>query len=909
MKRFWSANTLAVCFLAIFPWLMFWQAALGIFGFAAGDLSSFFYPVRLQLARALAEGRLPLWEPGMGAGFPLFAEGQVAALYPPNLILFRLLPTPLALSWSILAHLSWAAIGMYVFARASGLRVSSATLAGFVFSFSGFFLAHVAHVSLIATASWIGWILFLQNQMLAARRNDLRVWRVWFALTGLALGSQLVSGFPQIALFNLIVFVAVGLFEAVFSKSGDGSSRSTPSEASGQAVVMRAWKPALLVLVCIILGLLIGAVQLLPTAELAALSTRGAVGEKFFTSYSLELSDLPQFFSPFTTLGEPFTETQEFWGFIGVGTFLLALSALAFKRDARTYFLAAIALVALALALGGNNPVYSALYAIPIFNRFRVPARFLFLFSFAMIYLGAIGFDELQNRLRDSERGSRPALWVAVPIGFATAAIFIARNALGRQLIIFAWEFLPWIFLFATLGLVALAWRRIVVREIFATAVLGATVLELSLFSLPFLFGLAVTIPTSLFTAAPPVIRAMDATQPLARVWTNSYAPDIRPNRPMAYGKPAAQIYSPLALESNAEYLSALSPAMLNLTGIRYVIEPVGAIPDTATVPTSTLPIDFLHEKISIPATRVARVEIVSFTNGTPSTSDGAVMGEVTLSNNDGITKTIPIKLGADTAEWNIELIRGAVKHSKPASSQKFVASLGRQGNTSGEKFVARYDLPAPMTVTQIAASSSLKNAALTIDQIVLYDDSGKSFSAMTLVGLNDYALAEIDDGGVMYENRSAMPRAFIVHRAELADDADVIAKMSAAEFQPDRVAYLAEGEALNRSAEFDAARVVDQVSVIEYRPERVTIRAKTVEPGYLILTDSWYPGWVANVDGTRAPGGIDRADFIFRAVKLSAGEHTVVFEYQPASLLWGAALSAVGLITVLGLIVQWKIG
>lgn len=878
LLRSWDAG--AILFLAVFPWLVFWQAAVGISVFAAGDLSSFFYPVRLQLARALAEGRLPLWEPGLGGGFPLFAEGQIAALYPPNLILFRLLPTPLALSWSILLHLSWAAIGIFAFARVSGLRVSSAMLAGFVFSFSGFFLAHIPHVSLIATASWLGWLLYLQKRMAAARRIKSRARKGWFALTGLALGLQFLSGFPQIALLNVLAVLTFSVLDTIENR------------ARG-----RAWETMLLAIGAVGLGLLVGSVQLLPTAELAALSTRGGVGQEFFTSYSLELSNVAQFFSPFTTVGEPFTETQEFWGFFGVSTLLLALTAVVLKRSARTRFLGASALVTLALSLGGNNPIYSLLYAIPIFNRFRVPARFLFLFMFSMVYLAAIGFDGLQSRLRESERGNRIARWLPFPIGFAVASFFVARNALGGQLVLFAWNFLPWIFLVAVLVLIALSFTRKLSNRVFSMAVLGAVILELSLFSLPFLSGLALTVPTAAFVAPPPAILAMDNALPLARVWTNNYSPDLRPNRPMAYGKQGAQIYSPLALEGHAEYLNAMSSAMLNLMGIRYVLEPSTSIPATAVVPTSTLPVDVLRKKIYIPATRVKRLDIVSFTNGTASLGDGTPVGEVVASSGSD-SKSLTLKLGSDTAEWNYELIRESVKHSQPTTFRKFATSL-RQSGTSGEKYVARYDLTSPMIVEQIAVTSILSSAALTVDQVILYDDAGKAASVLALAGLPDYTLAEIDDQGVMYENPGALPRAFIVHQVEIADDAQSLEGMNAAGFQPERVALLAAGPALNHSSEFDASQVADRVSVAEYRPEHVAIHTQSAVDGYLILTDIWYPGWTASVDGARAE--IMRADLIFRAAKLNAGAHSVVFEYQPASLMWGAGFSSLGMITVLG--------
>ncbi|MEW5720160.1 MAG: YfhO family protein, partial [Chloroflexota bacterium] len=94
--------------------------------------------------------------------------------------------------------------------------------------------------------------------------------------------------------------------------------------------------------------------------------------------------------------------------------------------------------------------------------------------------------------------------------------------------------------------------------------------------------------------------------------------------------------------------------------------------------------------------------------------------------------------------------------------------------------------------------------------------------------------------------------------------------------------------------AQFNCAPT-SAVEITRYQPERVEIKATTDRAGYLVLTDSWYPGWRAFVDGQPAP--IYRADVIFRAVPLEPGTHTIVFEYRPDSFLIGAIISAASFI------------
>lgn len=85
---------------------------------------------------------------------------------------------------------------------------------------------------------------------------------------------------------------------------------------------------------------------------------------------------------------------------------------------------------------------------------------------------------------------------------------------------------------------------------------------------------------------------------------------------------------------------------------------------------------------------------------------------------------------------------------------------------------------------------------------------------------------------------------------------------------------------------------------ILDDKPERVAIEADLDQPGYLVLSDAWYPGWQAEVNGE--PAAICRADLLFRAVPLGPGEHLVVFTFRPRSQAVGGVLSAVGLAVLL---------
>ncbi len=70
----------------------------------------------------------------------------------------------------------------------------------------------------------------------------------------------------------------------------------------------------------------------------------------------------------------------------------------------------------------------------------------------------------------------------------------------------------------------------------------------------------------------------------------------------------------------------------------------------------------------------------------------------------------------------------------------------------------------------------------------------------------------------------------------------------------------------------------------------RLEVQVSAEGPGWFVWSDVGYPGWMAKVDGAQTP--IYPADYLFRAVRLPAGTHVVVFEYRPVSFWLGLAIS-----------------
>lgn len=93
--------------------------------------------------------------------------------------------------------------------------------------------------------------------------------------------------------------------------------------------------------------------------------------------------------------------------------------------------------------------------------------------------------------------------------------------------------------------------------------------------------------------------------------------------------------------------------------------------------------------------------------------------------------------------------------------------------------------------------------------------------------------------------------------------------------------------------------------TVVEDRPDTVSVRVGETRPGVLVLADAYYPGWQATVDGRPTP--VLPVDGLFRGVEVGAGEHEVVFNYQPMSLQAGATTSGLSLLVVLIALRPWR--
>ncbi|MGH8104435.1 MAG: YfhO family protein, partial [bacterium] len=93
-------------------------------------------------------------------------------------------------------------------------------------------------------------------------------------------------------------------------------------------------------------------------------------------------------------------------------------------------------------------------------------------------------------------------------------------------------------------------------------------------------------------------------------------------------------------------------------------------------------------------------------------------------------------------------------------------------------------------------------------------------------------------------------------------------------------------------------ASTAASAEIMRYEPQKVDVQVRTQSAGFLVLTDTWYPGWQATVNGSPAP--IYRTDYLFRGVAVPAGDSIVRFEFRPLSFFLGLWISVLSFLASL---------
>ncbi len=304
-------------------------------------------------------------------------------------------------------------------------------------------------------------------------------------------------------------------------------------------------------------------------------------------------------------------------------------------------------------------------------------------------------------------------------------------------------------------------------------------------------------------------------------------------------------------------------------------------------------------ELMDLPAFDATTLGVVSYLEGGETITDGEPVAEVTVVDETGQTRRYLLRAGIETAEG--EYAARQPRHALARAGHHW------RDNPAGNDYIAHLALGVvngqATALQSITVRYLVTTGRLDLRGLTLIDERTGTFYPLTISTSGRFQLVHSGDVKV-YENLDVLPRAYVVHQARIVTgDEAALALLQGPAFDPAVSVVLADETSPPQLLPDTRATGDEKVSIVQYEAERVRVEANLVQEGYLVLSDTYYPGWHVRVDGE--PDHIHRANLLFRAVYLPAGHHIIEFQFRPMSVYVGAIISAiVALLIVLSLFV-----
>ncbi|MEO7909852.1 MAG: YfhO family protein [Roseiflexaceae bacterium] len=145
-----------------------------------------------------------------------------------------------------------------------------------------------------------------------------------------------------------------------------------------------------------------------------------------------------------------------------------------------------------------------------------------------------------------------------------------------------------------------------------------------------------------------------------------------------------------------------------------------------------------------------------------------------------------------------------------------------------------------------------------------------------------------------VYENPQAYPRAYFADMLRGETDPQALLRTVTADGFDGRRLALVESDQPPALQPSGSAANTDKVTITQSSANQIVLATQVAQPRFLVLSEMYFPGWRATIDGAETP--IYRTNYLFRGITVPAGQHTVMFVYRPVSALIGAAISLVAL-------------
>lgn len=391
------------------PWLEYkwgYDTSVPYHNSVLSDAVSVFYPLKSLAADFAKKGELPLWNPYMFGGYPLYASAQLGLLFP-TMIFYLLFSQITAWTLQMISQPLIASLFMYLLLRHFSLGKLPSIFGSIAYGFGGFTLVWMEWNTQAATSMFLPILILLEDKYLSTKKFK------WGVLLSIFISLQIFAGYLPIILFTFIGMTIWYLFKT--------------NRLSN-----------LKILFFVILGVSLSSIFLLPVGELAQMSQRkvetlGVSGNPFVSLENYINLIAPDFFGN--------TATRNFWGkgdyldtTLYTGVTVLIFSLIALKQLFRkTQVKFAFCLFIVTITISVSNPLSSFLYQLGVWGGSSIALnRMNFLINFSLAILGAYGISTIKNNI--SRFSLKPSIWVLSIVIGATSGLLICRFLLLNNL-------------------------------------------------------------------------------------------------------------------------------------------------------------------------------------------------------------------------------------------------------------------------------------------------------------------------------------------------------------------------------------------------------------------------------------------------------------------------------------------
>jgi hypothetical protein len=263
-----------------------------------------------------------------------------------------------------------------------------------------------------------------------------------------------------------------------------------------------------------------------------------------------------------------------------------------------------------------------------------------------------------------------------------------------------------------------------------------------------------------------------------------------------------------------------------------------------------------------------------------------------------------PLLAGRDTAEWAHERsdVRYAIKHRQAAI---FDSAPGDESRTfTGYRYMATIPLDEHREWQGIEISNT-SGADLSIWKLTLYDSKTHTSHPLPIMPLDRWNPIFNQNQVIVLENKRAMPRAWLIDQVLVVSNEEALLSIQGHRSFDPRTTVLVEEPVTQYAGNGEPFSGQSLATVESSGPTRVVIDTQSEKPSMLLLGDTYYPGWIATVDGEQAP--LYQTDYLLRGVPVNAGKHRVEMRYTAPAARKGLVLSVISALLIFSIAVYGR--